>query len=133
MTGQNVDSNDKDFIVVTAAANWTRPELDDHFTQLQRAIQRFRAAGKPVRVLSDLTEAVPPSADIAKRIRRGNESTFREGDRVAVLTGNHTDKMLLRSMAGPMFAVFSSRIAAEIWLVNDELPNPGNSGSPGIG
>jgi hypothetical protein len=128
MTERRVDESDDDFIVVSAPKKWTELELDIHFTQLQDAIQRSRVAGKPVRVLSDLTKAAKPSKQIENRIRLGNESTFRQGDRVAVLTANDTDKMLLRSMAGVLFAVFSSRIAAEIWLVNDELPRPAENG-----
>jgi hypothetical protein len=84
-------------------------------------------------VLSDLTKAVQQSAEIEDRIQAGNDKTFRNGDRVAVLAGNVADKMLLRSVAGALFAIFSSRIAAEIWLMESQLARPGENQSPILG
>jgi hypothetical protein len=112
-------------ITVTGSGIWTVAEIDRHFEQLRRMIADLRAAGRPIRVLSDVTLAQRQSPEIEAHIRMQHDRTYRAGDRVAMLAVGIDERNYLRSILGDAeIAAFSSVLAAEMWLVEDSLQKP---------
>lgn len=112
-------------IQVVSVGKATRSEIDDHYRNLRDIIATLRAEGKPVRVLSDQTRAVRLSDDTNLYLKEQIERTYQPGDRLALLMPSQQDKLYARSVLGvTTYAVFESRIAAEIWLAEPTLPPP---------
>jgi hypothetical protein len=112
-------------ITVKATGRWTRAEVDDHFSELRRLIEPIRAAQRTVLLLSDVTEAERQAPELEQHIRLQQDRTFRAGDRIAILTGSMDDKAHVRSVLGAAeMATFSSRLPAEMWLVETDLKRP---------
>jgi hypothetical protein len=113
---------DTGIIFVTGSGIWTRADVDGHYGELRRIIAEVRAARRPVRVLSDLTRAERQSHAVEAHILGEIDRTYRAGDRVAFLTANADDKNYVKMVLGRAdAAVFSSRMAAEMWLLLDEI------------
>jgi hypothetical protein len=118
--------DDRDGIIkVTGTGIWTIAEVDRHFDQLRRMIATLRDAGRPVRVLSDVTFAERQSPEIEAQIQLQHDRTYRPGDRIAILTHDIDDRNYIRAIVGHAeVAAFSSVLAAEMWLVEDSLARP---------
>ena len=113
-------------IYVTGTGVWDRTAVDAHYEALRLMVGELRAAGDPIRVLSDVSAAERQDLAIERRILEHVERTFRSGDRFAVLAGDMADKVYIRGLLGPAdFGVFASRIPAEQWLLLDDLPLAG--------
>ncbi|MDO7843735.1 hypothetical protein [Sphingomonas immobilis] len=112
-------------IFVRGKGDWSRGELDAHYDELRVLIAGIRAQGRPVRVLADVTEAMPQSASRERYIRTQIERTYRPGDRVAIVVASAAVKQHVRdALTGTLVATFISRIAAEMWLMEAELEPP---------
>jgi hypothetical protein len=83
MIERNLDDRDG-IIVVKASGVWTRLEVDQHYAELRVIIDRYRANGQPVRVLSDITKAERQSPAIETHIKAQMGATYRQGDRIAL-------------------------------------------------
>jgi hypothetical protein len=117
MIDRSVD-DETGIILVRAEGLWSRAAVDTHYNALRAMIGAIRAAGRPVRILSDVTAAPRQPGQIETHIKWQMERTFRAGDRVAILAGTAADKAtLLQQKAMPAIGIFQSRIAAEIWLL----------------
>jgi ATPase subunit of ABC transporter with duplicated ATPase domains len=121
MIERNVD-DETGIIVVRAVGIWTREAVDTHYNALRAMIGGMRGKGRPVRLLSDVSGASRQSNQIETHIRWQMERTFRPGDRIAILAGNAEDKATLLDLVDlPPVAIFHSRVAAESWLLADDL------------
>lgn len=124
MITRSVDAQDG-IIVVVSIGVATRADIDTHYDELRDMIAHIRAAGDPVRVLSDQTQAMRLDDATNQYIKSQIERTFRAGDRVALLMATTNDKMYVRSILGTAeYGVFNSRIAAEMWLMEPHLQPP---------
>lgn len=110
---------------VSGTGEWTVSDIEAHYADLRRTMANLRAAGRPVRILSDIRYAERQSREVEMTIRREMERSYGPGDRVVLLTGSDSDKMHVRGALG-FFEVkaFSSPIAAEIWLFANETDEP---------
>jgi hypothetical protein len=113
---------DGGIITVTASGVWTKADVEEHYRALRRMIDAVREAGRPIRVLSDITQASRQSPIVEAHTLGEIDRTYQRGDRVAFLTANAEDKAYTKMILGKAdAAIFSSRMAAEMWLsIEDE-------------
>jgi hypothetical protein len=113
-------------IVVRAIGIWSREAVDAHYNALRSMIGGMRGQGRPIRLLSDVSGATRQSRQIETHIKWQMERTFRPGDRIAILAADEKVKATLLELVDlPPIAVFHSRIAAESWLLADDLAGLG--------
>lgn len=124
MITRTIDQRDG-IIMVASIGEATRAEIDAHYDELRRMIAAIRASGKPIRVLSDQTQATWLSDDMNRHLRSQIERTYQAGDRLAVLMPTAGKKLSARELLGAgEYGVFDSRVAAEIWLMEPSLRPP---------
>lgn len=112
-----------DFIVVKAIGPQTIESIRYHYDALRQMIAPLRASGKPIRILSDVTESVVRSAEFEAVVEEEMRRTFDPAARVAILTSTGDDQTHLRVLAsGSNVVPFQSRLAAELWLCSDVAP-----------
>ncbi|MBA2935033.1 hypothetical protein HZF05_13105 [Sphingomonas sp. CGMCC 1.13654] len=112
-------------IYVSGLGEWTQADVDDHYSALRRMIGDLRREGKPIRVLSDISQATRQGYAREEHILTQMRRTFRAGDRVAMVTAGASDKAYVRSIVtGLDIAVFASKLPAEMWLLLDEVGAP---------
>lgn len=117
--------DDGGVIQVVSVGEATRADIDIHYDALRDMIAALRAEGRPIRVLSDQTQATRLSETLNLYLKEQIERTYRPGDRLALLMRSEGDKMYARGVLGVQdYAVFESRIAAEIWLMEPTLKPP---------
>ena len=105
---------------VSATGLWTVDEVDAHYAALRRLMDDVRAAGHPVRIISDISRAQRQMPEVEVRATQQIADTFKPGDRVAFVTADADDKLYLRSRLGSAeAAAFSSLLTAEMWLFSD--------------
>lgn len=125
MIERGIDPEDG-IILVTSVGEATRADIDEHYERLREMIADTRAAGQTVRVLTDHTRATRLSDELNHHIRAQMERTFAPEDRVALLMRTGEDKEYARRVLGlEQFGVFESRVAAEIWLMEEGIAPPG--------
>jgi hypothetical protein len=128
MIQRSVDPEDG-IIMVVSIGEATRADIDEHYDALRRMIAELRAEGRPVRVLSDQTRADWLSDELNQHIRSQIERTYLPGDRLALLLASPDRKLAVREVLGVTdYAVFDSRLAAEIWLMEPALRPPSSEG-----
>lgn len=111
-------------IVVESSGAWSAAEVDAHFSALGTIIGKLRAAGRSIKILSDITLADRQDPAIEQRIRAYQQRLYQPGDRIALLV-QATDKPHVIGLLGHAdVATFNSRLAAEMWLVNADLKKP---------
>lgn len=105
-------------ITVTSAADlWSPEDIDRHFDRLATVIDEQRRAGQQVRVLVDLRAAPPQPTETLARIGTRTVTTYRPGDRVAIVVTSSLAKMQMRDiMRSGDNALFLSADAARLWL-----------------
>jgi len=92
-------------------------DVDRYLAELGRSIAAMRARRGPIRLLADLRHSPVRSQPVAERLRLGNLTLYRAGDRVALLVESSLMKMQLRRNLVPEYqAIFMSANAAETWL-----------------
>lgn len=124
MIERSVDEADG-IIFVRSTGEATRDDIDAHYVALRAMIAGMRGAGRPVRVLSDQTRATWLSDELNRHIKRQIEHTYQPGDRVALLMPDCDAKAYARELLGTThYAVFTSRIAAEMWLMEAAVRPP---------
>lgn len=107
-------------ICVTATGLWSVAEVDAHYAALRKLMDEVRAAGHPIRIVSDISGAQRQMPEVEARAAGHIEDTYRPGDRIAFVTADADDKHYLRDrLGGAETAVFSSRLTAEMWLFSD--------------
>jgi hypothetical protein len=121
MIERNFDA-ETGIIFVRGVGIWSREAVDTHYNALRAMIGGIRGRGQPVRLLSDVSGATRQNNQIETHIKWQMERTFRRGDRIAILAADAAMKeSLLQLVDLPPIAVFHSRIAAESWLLADDL------------
>lgn len=124
MITRNLDAQ-SGIIFVKSVGLATRDDINGHYDQLRLMIAQLREAGRPVRVLSDQRRAVRLPHQLNLLIKDQIEQTYRSGDRLALLMNTVADQQYARSVLGTVrYAVFTSPIAAEIWLTEANLKPP---------
>lgn len=124
MIERSIDPVDNIIHVVSIGAA-TRADIDAHYAAMRGLIATMRAEEKPIRVLSDQTNATRLPEELNQHIKALMESLYQPGDRVALLMATNDDKMYVRSVLGTAeYAAFDSRIAAEMWLMEPALKPP---------
>jgi hypothetical protein len=124
MFQRSVDDQD-DIIFVSATGIWDRTEIDRHYAELGRLVADRRTAGKPIRVLIDLTKSPRQAPETEAYVKGKIGGIYQAGDRVATLVASD-DKSYMRATLGLVeVATFSSRLPAEIWLMEPSLKRPG--------
>ncbi|MDO6412874.1 hypothetical protein Q4F19_00620 [Sphingomonas sp. BIUV-7] len=106
-----------DIIRVSDLAVQSVEEIDRYLGELGREIAAMRARRGTVRLLADLRHSPIRSQAAAERLRRGNLTLYRAGDRVALLVESSLMKMQLRrNLVADYQNIFVSPHAAETWL-----------------
>lgn len=111
-------------ILVDSSGAWTAAEVDAHFFALGTMIEEFRAAGRSIKVLSDITRAERQTPPIERLIRAYQQKLYRPGDRVALLVRPNDKPHVIGLLGHAEVATFNSRLAAEMWLVTLDLRKP---------
>ncbi|MDO7841319.1 hypothetical protein [Sphingomonas immobilis] len=103
--------------VVTGIGSWTPAYVDAHFAELRRQIEAQRLLGIAVQVVVDLRDADIQPQGTSERIAANAASSYREGDRVALVVSSSLAKMHMRRCAARRdFELFLSYNAALTWL-----------------
>lgn len=119
---ERVWDEESGIIYVSASGAWADTDVDEHYEALRGMIDGLRRAGRPIRVLSDITQAPRQGYSREEHILAQMRRTFRPGDRVAMVTAGADDKAYVRSIVtGVDVAVFASKLPAEMWLLLDEM------------
>jgi hypothetical protein len=119
-------------LTIHASDVWTLDEMREHLAAMDVLLADLRGRDVRVRVIADLTEVPldtlpldPVSPEQAAILRLALEritSVYGPGDRLALLTTD-LHKTYLRGLVNDVaVATFSSRMAAEMWLLADDLP-----------
>ena len=126
MITRKVDEPDG-IIIVQSLGSADMEDLDNHYASLRALIAEMREAKRPIRVLSDQRQATRLGHELNLHIKAQIERTYKPGDRVALLMKTEEDQRYAREILGVVdWAVFNSRHAAEIWLVQiDQKPPAG--------
>jgi hypothetical protein len=112
-------------ILVRSIGAATEEEIVDHYCRMHALVAELREAGRPVRVLSDQRQAVRLPHHLNLLIKDQIEQTYQAGDRVALLMNTVEDQQYARGVLGTThYAVFTSLVAAEIWLTEPDLRPP---------
>lgn len=116
---------DDGIIQVVSVGEASRAEINAHYEALRKLIAEFRAAGRPVRVLSDQTRAVRLSDELSYHLKSQIERTYGANDRLALVMGSEPDRAYAKGVLGvATYAVFESRMAAEMWLMEPAMKPP---------
>jgi len=120
------DYSDEDgIILVNATGTWDEQDVDRHYDELRREIFVRRKNGSPILLLSDVSQAKRQAPAVERRALWQIERTFEPGDRVAILVADADDKNYVRRLlGGAELAAFSSKIAAQMWLLYEGLEAP---------
>ncbi|QQV77395.1 hypothetical protein H5J25_00725 [Sphingomonas aliaeris] len=99
--------------------------LRDHFANNAAVVKRWRAAGRPIRVLINAVDLKPHSPEGQACVQDATSRIYRPGDRVAILVSSSLVKMQMRRALsrGEILNFFISENAAVTWL--DALQQPG--------
>lgn len=112
-----------DIVRISAGGLWDA-DTSDRFFAVQEPINALARARRPqIRVLFDLTKAIPQMSNSAERITLGNRTLYQPQDRIALVVPS----MLVRLQLRRMFSVgvidfFTDPQAAIAWLLSDEKP-----------
>ncbi|RVT90343.1 hypothetical protein [Sphingomonas crocodyli] len=92
--------------------------LARHFDDNAAFVRRWRAAGRPIRVLIDANRLLPHTPQNQAFVMRSFERIYRPGDRVAILVGSSLVKMQMRRTHsfGEIIQFFLSEQGAVTWL-----------------
>ncbi|WP_445191864.1 hypothetical protein ACT009_15005 [Sphingomonas sp. Tas61C01] len=104
-------------IRTVGSGRWSLDDVDTHFKKLSVRIAALRESGRPIRLLSDVTNAEIQWPVIEARIIDVSTRLYRSGDRTALVVKNN----LLKGYVRPLIlkretALFCSLAAAETWL-----------------
>lgn len=123
MIVRHIDDADG-IIFVTGRGLWSLDEIDKHFRALREMIDVLRSHGRPIRVLSDVTSGERQDSIVEDRILDRYRELYELGDRVAVLVSPSDRAHVADLLCKADIAIFSSRIAAEMWLMTLDLAKP---------
>jgi hypothetical protein len=105
-------------ILVFGGGVWSITDIERHYAALREMIGDLRAQGRPVRVLSDVTQGQRQALWVEDYILEQMGQTFLPGDRIALLAGSAADKAHLQDRAtSAEVASFTAREAAMAWLL----------------
>jgi len=109
-------------IRTVGSGRWSLDDVDSYFEELSARIAAIRLSGRPVRLLSDVTDAEIQWQAIEARIIEHSTSLYKEGDRTALVVKSN----LLKGYVRPLVlkretALFCSLAAAETWLSAHDL------------
>ena len=96
-----------------------RQTLTLHFADCAKVVARWRASGRPIRVLMDAHNLQPHSAENQAFVMQSFERIYFPGDRVAIMVNSSLVKMQMRRTHahGNIIAFFVSESAASTWLM----------------
>jgi hypothetical protein len=112
-------------IYVTSVGIPTFAALDEHYDALRTLIAPFRNAGRRVLLLSDIRRSARTTSELEQHILGQMARTFEPGDRIVLLTDGDDKSYIRHVLKDVAIAAFSSQLAAEIWLVTDDLSKIG--------
>ncbi len=96
-------------------------DVTDYLAVLTSTVAEARRRSGKVRVLADLRRSPVRTQEAAERIRVGNQSLYRSGDRVALLVASSLLTMQLRrNLVAQYQRIFTSQQDAETWLMADD-------------
>jgi hypothetical protein len=105
-------------IKAVGVGSWSLADIDAFFAKLETIVADFRAQGRRIRFLTDVTGADMQSPEIEARINAHSQRIHQPGDRSAVVVKNSFYKAHARDAAvSPKAALFCSYSAAQIWLL----------------
>ncbi|WP_174297356.1 STAS/SEC14 domain-containing protein [Sphingomonas bacterium] len=106
-----------DYLAVGGSGLYTLLESQEHFRELSAAVGGLRKAGRPVRVLVDLRDGAPQTAEVAAHIKGANAVIFRKGDRIAIIVKSTLLKLQVKRLhMRSESEVFVSEAAAREFL-----------------
>ena len=94
------------------------PTLSRHFDDNHVVVTRWRALGRPIRVLIDAVNLLPHSPEGQAQVQDATARIYVLGDRVAVLVSSSLVKMQMRRALpqGDLIDFFLSEQSAVAWL-----------------
>jgi hypothetical protein len=114
---QRTFDEDSGVILVFGGGFWSITDIERHYAALRDMIAGLRAQGRPVRLLSDVTQGQRQASWVEDYILEQMRQTFAPGDRIALLAGSTEDEAHLRDRGTSADVVpFTSRDAAMAWL-----------------
>ncbi|WP_445193891.1 hypothetical protein ACT009_08450 [Sphingomonas sp. Tas61C01] len=105
-------------IIINVEGFFDLPTLRAHFVDNAAVVERWRAAGRPIRVLIDAVNLKPHTPEGQACVQEATGRTYRPGDKVAILVCSSLVKMQMRRALshGEILDFFISRNAALTWL-----------------
>ena len=111
-------------ISISVAGFFDLPTLRDHFADNAAVVKRWRATGRPIRVLINAVDLKPHSPEGQACVQDATGRIYRPGDRVAILVSSSLVKMQMRRALshGEILNFFISENAAVTWLDARQQP-----------
>lgn len=105
-------------ILIKVAGLFDLPTLRHHFAENAVAVQRWRSADRPIRVLIDAVDLKPHSPEGQACVQEATGRIYRPDARVAILVSSSLVKMQMRRALsrGEILNFFISENAALTWL-----------------
>lgn len=99
--------------------------LRNHFAENATVVKRWRATGRPIRVLINAIDLRPHSPEGQACVQEATSRIYRPGDRVAILVSSSLVKMQMRRALshGEVLNFFISENAAVTWLDAHQRPS----------
>jgi hypothetical protein len=108
----------KGVVRMMVAGFFDRQTLVRHFADNAKFVTRWRAAGRPIRVLIDALNLQPHTPENQALVVQSFGQIYSPGDRVAIMVGSSLVKMQMRRTHtyGDIIDFFMSETAALKWL-----------------
>ena len=123
-----IDENQIDGVIhIVVEGFFDLPTLRKHFVDKAAIVTRWRAAGRPVRVLINAVNLKPHTAEGQACVQDATARIYKAGDRVAILLSSSLVKMQMRRALShdEIIGFFISSNAALTWLdVRKQLVRP---------
>jgi hypothetical protein len=109
-------------ILVRGTGQWSFKDVEDHYAMLREMIASVRAGGRPIRILSDVTQGIRQASWVEEYVVDHMSRALRQGDRIAFVVGSDEDRDHLRRLGAVVdLNCFISRKAAQHWLLTDPV------------
>jgi hypothetical protein len=116
----SIDESEPDRLVrMKVEGFFDRATLIQHFSDNAAFVNRWRAAGQPIRVLIDALKLQPHTPENQAIVMQSFERIYLPGDRVAIMVESSLVKMQMRRTHtyGDIIGFFVSESAALKWML----------------
>ena len=115
----------QDAIFISVDGFFDLRTLRNHFAENAAVVKRWRATGRPIRVLINAVDLRPHSPEGQACVQDATSRIYQSGDRVAILVSSSLVKMQMRRalVHGEVVNFFISENAAVTWLDAQQRPS----------